>query len=312
MAAARFLDAGAGTSQFFFVGQQGGGGQGRSDDAAISGSLASARRRPARSAAEPSRPVLPLRSSSSSVAVGRRRWRANAPRRRAAWERRWADGPRRSAAWRRAAVRLAGPARPAAEASRPAARGRVSPQLAGSASGQEPRPWSSTFRGAGPWGLQAGPTPAGAVRLGEAARRDRSGDRGHGRARGFASAAIAAWLSGGPALGLLHRRRTCWTQSAAEPKAGCPPMRCSRPVSAVGGLRQRCRPEAGALAGSAFGARGCSPGRARARPRAGASVRRVAREGPAAGSCARETTAGPCQGGRGAGRARTARRRRRA
>jgi len=116
MAAARFLDAGAGTSLFFLIGQQGGGGQGRSDDAAISGSLASASAPagPVGRGAEPARLV----AFALFLFIGRGggRWwlRANAPRCRAAWKRRWANRPGRSAAWRRAAVRLAGPARPAA------------------------------------------------------------------------------------------------------------------------------------------------------------------------------------------------------
>ncbi len=108
------------------------------------------------------------------------------------------------------------------------------------ASEQEPRPWSSTFRGAGPWGLQPGPTPAGAVRRDEAARRSER--------RPWALAVrvghhhrLALRRTG---AGAVVRTRDL-AQAAAKPKAGCPPMRCSRPVSAVGGLRQLCRPKPG-------------------------------------------------------------------
>jgi len=85
MAAARFLDAGAGTPPFFFIGQQGGGGQGRSDDAAISGALtsASAPACPVGRGAEPASLTFAL-----FLFIGRRKWRrrrADAPWYLAAW-----------------------------------------------------------------------------------------------------------------------------------------------------------------------------------------------------------------------------------
>jgi len=42
---------------------------------------------------------------------------------------------------------------------------------------------------------------------------------------------------------VARTRRRAREQSAGEPKAGCPPMRCSRLVSAVGGSRQLCPPK---------------------------------------------------------------------
>ena len=120
----------------------------------------------------------------------------------------------------------------------------MGPRLTG-ASGQEPRPWSSTFRGAGTSGRQAGPTPAGADRRGDSAWRPAwrpwaTAVAGRFELRvGRRPRLALRWTGAGTAAPTRHRARQ---QSAGEPTAGCPPMKCSRPVGAVEGLRPSCPP----------------------------------------------------------------------
>ncbi len=107
------------------------------------------------------------------------------------------------------------------------------------ASGQEPRPWSSTFRGAGPWEQQVGPTAAATVRPDEVAwqlerRPSASAVRAGRRHR--------QTLRQSGAGAAVRTRDLALERAAAKPKAGCRPRRCSRPVVAVGGLRSVCRP----------------------------------------------------------------------